>query len=208
MEDIINRGGGSVPIRVYNSAADGALADSDAAVCCGGRTFTVPAGTQIRLRPGESITVRQYMYHDFEVEPGTGPVLPGEASMCSDGESGNRFYEPIGRFPAIEEDESPTACCAQSTQARRAKAAVPANRRAPLPPPGRPKRTRVGGMDLTAAQGRASTAEDTHKSHCGAMAFMGILVLLRLCAKPPVDWRGNSPTSAYGLFASNSRRGL
>ena len=47
------------------------------------------------------------MYHDFELEPGTGPVLLGEVSMCNDDNTDNRFYEPIGRFPEIEEDEPP-----------------------------------------------------------------------------------------------------
>ena len=27
--------------------------------------------------------------------------------MCNDDENDNRFYEPIGRFPEIEEDEKP-----------------------------------------------------------------------------------------------------
>lgn len=39
--------------------------------------------------------------------PGTGPVLLGEVSMCNDDNTDNRFYEPIGRFPEIEEDEPP-----------------------------------------------------------------------------------------------------
>ncbi len=74
---------------------------------CDGRAITVPAGTQVKLRPGESITVYRYMYHDFELEPGTGPVLLGEVSMCNDDENDNRLYEPVGRFPTIEEDEPP-----------------------------------------------------------------------------------------------------
>lgn len=107
MEDIINRGGGNVLIRVYNSTKDGKFADTDVTVNCDGREFTVPAGTQIRLCPGESITIYKFMYHDFELEPGTGAVLLGEVSMCNDDENDNRFYEPIGRFPEIEEDEAP-----------------------------------------------------------------------------------------------------
>ncbi len=107
MEDIINRGGGNVLIRVYNSMPDGAFADTDVTVHCDGREFTVAAGTQIKLHPGESISIYKGMYHDFELEPGTGPVLLGEVSMCNDDENDNRFYEPIGRFPEIEEDEEP-----------------------------------------------------------------------------------------------------
>lgn len=107
MEDIINRGGGNVLITVYNSTEDGKFADTDVTVNCDGREFTVPAGTKVKLTPGESITIYPYMYHDFHVEEGSGDVLLGEVSMCNDDEHDNRFYEPIGRFPAIEEDEAP-----------------------------------------------------------------------------------------------------
>lgn len=107
MEDIINRGGGNVLIRVYNSTKEETFADTDVTVHCDGREYTVPAGTQIRLTPGESITIYPYMYHDFEVEKGHGAVLLGEVSMCNDDNTDNRFYEPIGRFPKIEEDEAP-----------------------------------------------------------------------------------------------------
>lgn len=57
--------------------------------------------------PGESITIYPYLYHDFEVELGSGPVLLGEVSQCNDDNTDNRFYEKLGRFPAIEEDEPP-----------------------------------------------------------------------------------------------------
>lgn len=107
MEDIINRGGGNMLIRVYNSTEDGGFADTDVTVHCDGRSMTVPAGTQVKLKPGESMTVYPYLYHDFALEPGAGPVLLGEVSMCNDDENDNRFYEPIGRFPTIEEDEPP-----------------------------------------------------------------------------------------------------
>ncbi len=107
MEDIINRGGGNVLIRVYNSTAEGQLANTDVTVNCDGREFLVPAGTQVRLMPGESITIHPLMYHDFEVEPGSGAVLMGEVSMCNDDQLDNRYYEKLGRFPAIEEDETP-----------------------------------------------------------------------------------------------------
>lgn len=66
-----------------------------------------PPGTQIRLTPGESIYITQRLYHDFEVEPGTGDVLLGEVSQCNDDSIDNRFNPPMGRFPAIEEDEPP-----------------------------------------------------------------------------------------------------
>ena len=108
MEDIINRGGGDVLIRVYNSTQSEDLdRESPVHIHTDGREQAVPAGTQIRLSPGESITIPPYLYHDFEVAPGSGPVLLGEVSQVNDDNTDNRFYESVGRFPAIEEDEPP-----------------------------------------------------------------------------------------------------
>ena len=107
MEDISNRGGGNVLIGVYNAGREEELADTDVRIHSDGREYTVPAGTQIRLRPGESITIQPRLYHDFHLEPGTGPVLLGEVSMCNDDNRDNWFYLPAGRFPVIEEDEPP-----------------------------------------------------------------------------------------------------
>ena len=109
MEDIINRGGGNLLIRVYmaDKEDDGKFSDEAVTVHTDGREYQVPAGTQVCLKPGESITIYPYMYHDFNVEAGTGTVLIGEVSMCNDDNTDNRFYEKLGRFPAIEEDEVP-----------------------------------------------------------------------------------------------------
>lgn len=107
-EDIINRGGGNCLIRVYRSLPDEQIDyDSPVTVHMDGREVVVPAGTQVRLRPGESIYIPQYLYHDFAVEQGTGAVLLGEVSQCNDDNTDNRFLPPVGRFPAIEEDEPP-----------------------------------------------------------------------------------------------------
>ena len=108
MEDIINRGGGNLLIRVYNSTPEEELDRAgDVTLHMDGVCRTVPAGTQVKLEPGMSISIQPYLYHDFEVEPGTGPVLIGEVSQCNDDNTDNRFYEPVGRFPAIEEDAPP-----------------------------------------------------------------------------------------------------
>ena len=108
MEDIINRGGGTVLIRVYNSLPDEELdKESPVTVHLDGRTVTVPAGSQVKLHPGQSISITPLLYHDFTVEKGTGPVLLGEVSQVNDDANDNRFNPPVGRFPAIEEDEPP-----------------------------------------------------------------------------------------------------
>ncbi|MEE1085887.1 MAG: D-lyxose/D-mannose family sugar isomerase [Schaedlerella sp.] len=105
MEDIINRGGNDIYITVYNGAEDKTMLDTDVTVYKDGKVEVVPAGTKVRLTPGESITIPPYMYHDFIVPKTGGAVLLGEVSMCNDDENDNCFYEPIGRFPQIEEDE-------------------------------------------------------------------------------------------------------
>ena len=108
MEDIINRAGSTVLIRVYRSHADESIdRESPVTVHVDGREITVPAGTQVPLKPGQSITITPLLYHDFTVEPGSGPVLLGEVSQVNDDSSDNRFEPPMGRFPTIEEDEPP-----------------------------------------------------------------------------------------------------
>ena len=108
MEDIINRGGGTLLIRVFNSLPDEEIdRDSVVTVHLDGVTHTVPAGTQIRLEPGMSISIQPRLYHDFSTVPGTGDILIGEVSQCNDDNTDNRFNPPVGRFPAIDEDEPP-----------------------------------------------------------------------------------------------------
>ena len=106
-EDIINRGGGTLLICVYNDAGDGSFADSNVCINSDGRSYEVKAGATVELKPGESITLWPHQYHDFDVKKGTGDVLIGEVSMCNDDQKDNRFYEKVGRFPEIEEDEEP-----------------------------------------------------------------------------------------------------
>ena len=108
MEDIINRGGGNLLVQVYNSTPSEALdTASPVKILSDGRTYQVPAGSVVRLTPGESITLYQGMYHKFWGEPGAGTVLLGEVSKVNDDRTDNRFLEKTGRFPEIEEDEPP-----------------------------------------------------------------------------------------------------
>lgn len=107
MEDIINRGGGNLIIKMYNSTEDGQFADTPVTVYSDGRTYEIPAGGTVTLKPGESITLKCGQYHKFWGEKGTGKILVGEVSKVNDDRVDNRFYEPTGRFPEIEEDEAP-----------------------------------------------------------------------------------------------------
>ena len=105
MEDIINRGGADLIVKVYNSTEDGRFAGTDVDIYMDGRHFTVAAGSTVRIKPGESITLQTGMYHSFWAEGGK--VLLGEVSKVNDDRVDNRFYESTGRFPEIEEDEVP-----------------------------------------------------------------------------------------------------
>jgi D-lyxose ketol-isomerase len=105
VEDIINRGGGRLVIQLYNSTEDDGLDDTSVTVSTDGVRRTVPAGGLVILQPGESITLPTRLYHAFWAEGSR--VLVGEVSLVNDDATDNRFYEPVGRFAAIEEDEPP-----------------------------------------------------------------------------------------------------
>ena len=81
------------------------MEDSPVTVSIDGVRRVVMAGDQVTLAPGESITLPPYLYHKFW---GAGDrVLVGEVSLVNDDYIDNRFYEAIGRFPEINEDEPP-----------------------------------------------------------------------------------------------------
>jgi D-lyxose ketol-isomerase len=107
MEDIINRGGGNLVIELYNTTADNQLDFTPVKFKTDGICRTAEAGGKVILTPGESICLEQGMFHRFYGEEGKGKVLVGEVSMVNDDTSDNCFFEPIGRFPVIEEDEAP-----------------------------------------------------------------------------------------------------
>ena len=105
MEDIINRGGGRLVIRLYNSTADEQLDEAgQVALQVDGITRTFGPGGELVLSPGESVTLAPYLYHAFWGEAGGGPVLVGEVSRVNDDQRDNRFLETLPRFPGIEED--------------------------------------------------------------------------------------------------------
>ncbi|MGQ8336268.1 D-lyxose/D-mannose family sugar isomerase [Sunxiuqinia sp. A32] len=107
MEDIINRGGGNLVIELYNSDKSEQLDTTPVQLKTDGIKRTVEAGGKVILNPGESICLEQGVYHRFYGEEGKGKVLVGEVSMVNDDTNDNRFHEPVGRFPVIEEDEAP-----------------------------------------------------------------------------------------------------
>jgi D-lyxose ketol-isomerase len=106
-EDIINRGGGTLVLELFNSDANGDVDEkTDVTVMTDGVARTQPAGAKLKLNPGESVTLMPGNWHAFWGEDGD--VLIGEVSTVNDDLTDNVFREPIGRFSDIEEDVAPT----------------------------------------------------------------------------------------------------
>ena len=105
-EDIINRGGAGLAIRMFESDEEGNLDDkADVPVICDGVPRTLAAGETLLLEPGESVTLSPGNWHAFWGEGGD--VLIGEVSTVNDDLTDNIFHQPIGRFSNIEEDADP-----------------------------------------------------------------------------------------------------
>ncbi|MDR0445801.1 MAG: D-lyxose/D-mannose family sugar isomerase [Oscillospiraceae bacterium] len=109
-EDIINRGGGNLIMQLWLAQPDGQKSDESFTVSFDGERRVIAPGEIVTLVPGDSVTLEPYVYHAFWAEKsaaGQGRVLIGEVSSVNDDNTDNRFFEPQGRFPEIDEDEPP-----------------------------------------------------------------------------------------------------
>lgn len=103
IEDIINRGGGMVVLRLNPpvKSAEPAFVYQD------GREIPVTSSLDIRLAPGESLCIPPGVIHQFwgeETEHGQIPLI-GEVSSVCDDVNDNVFFEEVARFAEIIEDE-------------------------------------------------------------------------------------------------------
>lgn len=106
-EDIINRAGGVLAIKLYNSQQDGSVDyDTPVQVYLDGILKTVLPGEEILVMPGESITLKPFMYHLFWAKEGCGDLVCGEVSSINDDKTDNYNAEPVSRFSTIVEDEA------------------------------------------------------------------------------------------------------
>lgn len=106
-EDIINRGGATLAIEMFESDAEGAIdRTAPVPVFCDAVPRIMQPGEVLRLAPGESVTLRPGNWHQFWGEGGD--VLIGEVSTVNDDQTDNIFEQPIGRFADIEEDTRPS----------------------------------------------------------------------------------------------------
>ena len=106
-EDIINRGGGNLVIELYHADGKNKFSERRFSVSVDGVRRPVSAGDRVILAPGVSICLEPYVYHTFYGEKGSGSVMVGEVSDVNDDRTDNCFYEQLGRFPEIIEDEEP-----------------------------------------------------------------------------------------------------
>ena len=106
-EDIINRGGGVLVLELFGCDDHDRPLAQDLTVQIDGIQTLVAKGERVYLKNGQSITMPRGLYHRFYALQGDGYVLAGEVSSINDDDGDNRFYEDLGRFPTIEEDEAP-----------------------------------------------------------------------------------------------------
>ena len=104
-EDIINRAGGRLVMKLWLATDDDELSEAPVTVQVDGITKTFSAGEPVSFATGESITLLPRVYHTFWAEDA--PCIIGEVSKTNDDMTDNRFYRKAGRFPKIEEDETP-----------------------------------------------------------------------------------------------------
>ncbi|QIL50158.1 D-lyxose/D-mannose family sugar isomerase [Weissella coleopterorum] len=104
-EDIINRGGGVLQIKLYNATPQEALDQTHQVhVVMDGVLKTFTAGSIIELLPGQSITLTPRIYHQWQAKPGLGKVMLFEVSSTNDDSTDNRFYEKMPRMSQVTED--------------------------------------------------------------------------------------------------------
>jgi len=104
-EDLINRGGGPLTIRLTAADLSGRPRQGAACVLVDEEPVTFEERIAIQLEPGQSIVLEPGMFHALEAADA--PVLVGEVSLVNDDLNDNIFTVPLPRFPKIIEDEPP-----------------------------------------------------------------------------------------------------
>lgn len=107
-EDIINRFGGELSVRLWNvDVRTFCPLDTLVVVDMDGFRRTFRPGDEIIVRPGDSITLHPHVAHLLSPNPGHGDVILGEVSKVNDDNTDNFFLDSITRFSEIVEDELP-----------------------------------------------------------------------------------------------------
>lgn len=112
MEDIINRGGGRILVRLFKATAEGQCSDAKFTMQVDGVTRQLNPGDIVRLEPGQSLCIPPRTIHQFWAEEGTGiPIgngrytVSGEVSRVCDDWNDNCWLEACERYCKFEEDK-------------------------------------------------------------------------------------------------------
>ena len=101
-EDIVNRGGARFVVELFQVDARGEPTRDRFRVLKDVSVLDLGPGDQVRLEPGESLTLEPYVAHAFWAEGGT--ALAGEVSLANDDRSDNYFVPSLAPPDPIEED--------------------------------------------------------------------------------------------------------
>ena len=104
-EDIINRGGGVMFIKLYNTV-DGKAVDTPVEIYQDGIKHVYQPGEEVLIGPGNSISITPGIAHTFGPKPGSGDLICGEVSKINDDTIDNYHIElEPKQYADIEEDE-------------------------------------------------------------------------------------------------------
>jgi hypothetical protein len=107
-EDIINRGGSVLIMKVHNSSEQGAIdQQSPVRLFRDGIERYYEPGQPFELQPGESVTITPGIFHTFANVAGETILICGEVSTVSDAKGDNLYGEEGRRFMTIEADTEP-----------------------------------------------------------------------------------------------------
>jgi D-lyxose ketol-isomerase len=101
-EDIVNRGGARFAVELFKVDSHGAPSKERFHALKDVTKLDLGPGDQVRLEPGESLTLDPFVAHAFWAEGGT--ALAGEVSLANDDTTDNYFVPPLGPFDPIDED--------------------------------------------------------------------------------------------------------
>jgi D-lyxose ketol-isomerase len=101
-EDIVNRGGSRFVVELFRVDARGAPLKERFRALKDVSVLDLGPGDQVRLEPGESLTLEPYVAHAFWAEGGA--AIAGEVSLANDDATDNYFVPPLEPFLPIQED--------------------------------------------------------------------------------------------------------
>jgi D-lyxose ketol-isomerase len=101
-EDIVNRGGARFVVELFKVDRNGEPMKERFRALKDVTVLDLGPGDQVRLEPGESLTLEPYIAHAFWAEGGV--ALAGEVSLANDDRTDNYFVHKLAPASPIEED--------------------------------------------------------------------------------------------------------